>query len=70
MRTFITTLTLALVATPAFASHFAPDNSGLLCWGFLGFCALIIVAQVMPAIIMGSTILKEMVIPQTHKALE
>ena len=67
MRTFITTLALSLVASPAFASHFTPDNSGLLCWGFLGFASLIVVLQVMPAIVMGATMLKAVVVPTECK---
>ena len=30
----------------------AEDHSGLLCWIFLGFCALIVVAQLLPAVMM------------------
>ena len=28
------------------------DHSGLFCWIFLGFCALIVVAQLLPAMMM------------------
>lgn len=28
------------------------DNSGLFVWAFLGFCALIVVVQVIPALLM------------------
>lgn len=41
-----------IAAAPAFAAGEFTDNSGLLVWSFLGFCALIVVAQVMPAVMM------------------
>jgi len=53
----------ALIATIAALAGFAPvaafaatsnnvDNSGIFVWIFLGFCALIIMAQVIPAILL------------------
>lgn len=47
----------ALIATLAPATAFAAsnlheDNSGIFVWLFLGFCALIIVVQAMPAAIL------------------
>ena len=47
----------ALIATLAPATAFAAstlheDNSGIIVWFFLGFCALIVVVQVIPAIIL------------------
>lgn len=47
----------AIIATLAPATAFAasnlhPDNSGIFVWFFLGFCALIVVVQVMPATIL------------------
>ena len=47
----------ALLATLAPATAFAAstvheDNSGIFVWLFLGFCALIVVVQVMPAVIL------------------
>ena len=39
-------------AAPAFAAPTYTDHSGLLVWTFLGFCAVIVVAQVMPALMM------------------
>ena len=46
--------TIAGIITPAtaFASAGRTDNSGMFVWGFLGFCAVIIVAQALPAILM------------------
>lgn len=41
-------------ASTAFAaSGVREDNSGLFVWVFLGFCALIIVAQLIPAIMVA-----------------
>lgn len=40
-------------AVPALAASGArEDNSGIFVWIFLGFCALIIVAQLAPALLM------------------
>ena len=53
MRTIATAAVATLAAvTPAFAAPTYTDNSGLLVWSFLGFCAVIVVAQVMPAVMM------------------
>jgi hypothetical protein len=55
MRALITT-TLATIATTApvaaFASGGRVDDSGIFVWVFLGFCALIVVAQVVPAVLL------------------
>lgn len=57
MKTTMRRLTAAVAATmataaPAFAAPEYTDHSGLLVWAFLGFCAVIVVAQVMPALMM------------------
>lgn len=39
-------------AAPAFAAPANSEPSGLLAWSFLGFCAVILIAQVMPAMMM------------------
>ncbi len=53
MRTLAATVAATLAtAAPAFAAPTYTDHSGLLVWTFLGFCALIVVAQVMPAVLM------------------
>jgi len=53
MRALITTIIGTIAPATAFAAS-APhvDNSGIFSWIFLGFCALIIMMQVMPAILM------------------
>ena len=50
MKALLTTLSLSLFAVPAFAVDTAQTyNSGILVLLFVGFCALIIVAQLVPA---------------------
>ena len=51
-RIVIVTVTAALtgIAAPAMAATGGrEDSSDLVIWGFLGFCALIIVGQLLPA---------------------
>lgn len=52
-RTLGNTLALFLgsVTSALAASGAREDNSGIFVWIFLGFCALIIVAQMIPAIL-------------------
>jgi hypothetical protein len=52
MKHMMTTLgALMITTTPAFAAGAArEDNSGLFVWIFLALCALIIVAQLIPAV--------------------
>jgi hypothetical protein len=63
MKTTMRALATAAVATmvsaaPVFAAPTYSDNSGLLVWSFLGFVAVIIVAQVLPAVMMMTGIIK------------
>ena len=52
MKAILATLTLSLFAVPAFAVDTAKTyNSGILILLFVGFCALIIVAQLVPAVL-------------------
>jgi len=44
--------TVVLTATTAFAAPANAEPMGLAGWAFMGFVALIVVAQVMPAIMM------------------
>ena len=50
----ITTLMIGLMtaAPSAFASGGRVDNSGIVVWTFLGFCALIVVAQLAPVLLL------------------
>lgn len=54
MKKLIVAIILSLVSvTPAIASTVGRvDHSGLLVWMFLGFCALIVVAQLLPSVLM------------------
>lgn len=52
MKAIITTLSLILFAVPAFAIDTTQTyNSGILVLLFVGFCALLIVAQLVPAVL-------------------
>ena len=52
MKAIISTLSLILFAVPAFAIDTTQTyNSGILILLFVGFCALIIVAQLVPAVL-------------------
>ena len=54
MKTALNTM-IAMIAgaTPVFAATGGRvDHSGLFVWIFLGFCALIVVAQVIPAVLL------------------
>ena len=53
MRRLACTLAMVLgsVAPALAASGAREDNSGIFVWLFLGFCALIIVAQLVPAVL-------------------
>ncbi|MEE4254460.1 MAG: hypothetical protein V2I50_10520 [Desulfuromusa sp.] len=52
MKAIITTLSLILFAVPAFAVDTTQTyNSGILVLLFVGFCALLIVAQLVPAVL-------------------
>lgn len=49
IRTAMTTLAATFMASPALAETAArSDKSSLMVWAFLGVCALIIIAQVIP----------------------
>ena len=54
MRALITTIigTIAPATAFAAANGLSEDNSGIFVWVFLGFCALIVVAQVIPAVLL------------------
>ena len=57
MRTIIrtaatTAVAIAATVATAFAAPENAEPTGLIGWAFLGFCALIAVAQIMPAVMM------------------
>ena len=62
MRALITTIVGTLAPVTAFAaSGLSEDNSGIFVWVFLGFCALIVVAQVIPAVLLMTGMVKGLV---------
>ena len=60
MRALITTIigTIAPATAFAAANGLSEDNSGIFVWVFLGFCALIVVAQVIPAVLLATGMVK------------
>ena len=61
----LTTLVTLLVASPAFASTAGRvDHSGFIVWAFLGFCALIVVAQLVPAVMVMLGVVKAVASPK------
>ena len=62
MRALITTIVGTLAPVTAMAATGArEDSSGIFVWVFLGFCALIVVAQVIPAVLMATGMVKGVV---------
>jgi len=58
----LATLMGNLAPVTAFAAAGArEDSSGIFVWVFLGFCALIVVAQVVPAILLMTGMVKGIV---------
>jgi len=52
MKALATLIGTIAPATAFAASGAHVDNSGIFVWIFLGFCALIVVAQVIPAVLL------------------
>jgi hypothetical protein len=62
MRALIITIAgIIAPATAMAATGMREDNSGIFVWVFLGFCALIVVAQVIPAVLMMTGMIKGVV---------
>jgi hypothetical protein len=61
MRVIMSTLAVSLVAVPsAFAGTTKVYSSGILVLAFVGFCALVVVIQLIPALITMFGMLKGM----------
>jgi hypothetical protein len=58
MRALLNTIGLSLVPAIAFASGTRVDNSGVFVWVFLGFCSLIVVSQIVPAVLLMTGMVK------------
>jgi ABC-type siderophore export system fused ATPase/permease subunit len=75
MRALITTIVGTLAPVSAFAANgLSEDNSGMFVWVFLGFCALIVVAQIVPSVLLLTgmvkgvvSVVKEEMVPVTSK---
>ena len=52
MRAIATLMGILAPVTAFAAGGLSEDNSGIFVWVFLGFCALIVVAQVIPAVML------------------
>lgn len=52
MRALATIMGIIAPATAFAASGVREDSSGMFVWIFLGFCAVIVVAQVIPAVML------------------
>ena len=57
----LATLIGILAPVSAFAASGNVENSGIFVWVFLGFCALIVVAQVIPAVLLLTGMVKGVV---------
>jgi hypothetical protein len=62
-----TTLALAATVTPAFAAGNGAEHYGLLAWTFCGFCALVVVAQAVPAVLLMAGMIKGLVTREAHE---
>ena len=52
-------------ATPVLAASAMPaDHSSIVVWAFLGFCALIVIAQLVPALLLLFGMIKGLVAPR------
>ena len=68
MKTAISTLFLILaVISPAFAADTVVYKSGILVSVFVGVCALIVVAQLVPALMMVAGFIKASVVSMNRK---
>lgn len=67
-RIAASTLALSTLAAPAFAASTRSDHSGIVVWIFLGFCGLIVAAQLIPALLVMFGIAKAVVEPKAEEA--
>ena len=61
MRTLATIMATLAPATAMAANGIGEDTSGIFVWVFLGFCALIVVAQIVPAVLLMTGMVKGVV---------
>jgi hypothetical protein len=55
----------ATVSAAAAATGARDDHSGILVWAFLGLCALIVAAQIVPAVLMTLGLVRGVLRPST-----
>ena len=68
LRTTLASTALFGTAGPSFAAGAVhEDGSQLVVWVFLGMCALIVILQVLPLVIMGIGTLKAFVKGKAHR---
>ena len=58
MRALITTIVGTLAPVSAFAASGVTEDSGIFVWIFLGFFAVIVVGQILPAIMLMTGLVK------------
>ncbi len=58
MRALITTIVGTLAPVSAFAASGITEDSGIFVWIFLGFFAVIVVGQILPAIMLMTGLVK------------
>ena len=63
MRALINTIiAMAATTTTAFAATGTNNaNPGILCWAFIGICALVFICQMVPAALLGIGAIKALV---------
>ena len=52
------------MVSPALAAGAREDHSGIVVWVFLGFCALIVIAQLVPAVLLMTGLIKGVAAPR------
>ena len=52
------------MVSPALAAGAREDHSGIVVWVFLGFCALIVIAQLVPAVLLMTGMIKGVAAPR------
>ena len=62
------TLALSALAAPAFAASTRTDHSGFVVWVFLGFCGIIVAAQLIPSLLVMFGIVKGVMAPREQAA--
>ncbi|KIH77973.1 hypothetical protein SAMN05660860_02367 [Geoalkalibacter ferrihydriticus] len=58
------------LTSPALAAGQRTDHSGIVVWTFLGFCALIVVAQLLPAVLAMLGLVKGVAQSSQEKTVE